>query len=397
MQLRVSIAAATIIISMTLEAEDYVSVQYLQYDETLNRTSVSAPSLMINKDFGIDYTLNANIVLDSVSGASETYYDGESLDSVSGASETSNDGASGASAFLRGKGLNAKDVEYGNIKYSDKRAAGGLSFTKRFANRDELIVGANYSTESDFYSKEVSAEYMHWLRSSKNSSLSFGLSYQKNEILVSCKENSACDAQSGASEKMKADVLNVQASYFQNIDTKSYAKVSLFYIADSGYLSNPYLNVIRNYKRGATADVLAEVRPDARVAYGTMFKYAYALRNDLSLHLSYRYYSDDWEIASHTVDSDLYYELGDEWIFKLGLRYYTQSGASFYNGTIDYFTDETYASSDQRLSKFDAITYKTSVNYTIAKDLSLNLGVSNYYQSTGIQATYFTTGFRYNF
>jgi len=381
MQLRLSIAAATIIVSMALEAEDYVSVQFLQYDETLNRTSVSAPSLMINKDLGTDYTLNANVVLDSVSGASETYYDG----------------ASGASAFSRGKGVNAKDVEYGNVEYSDQRAAGGLSLTKRFTNRDELIVGTNYSAESDFYSTEFSAEYMHWLGRSKNSSLSFGLSYQMNEILVSCKENSQCDAESGASQKMNADILNVQASYFQNINAKSYAKVSLFYIADSGYLSNPYLNVVRNYVQGSTADVVAEVRPDTRSAYGAMFKYANALSDDISLHLSYRYYSDDWEISSHTLDSDLFYELGENWIFKLGLRYYTQSEASFYNGTKDYFTDETYASSDQRLSKFDAITYKTSVDYAFAKDLRLNFGASYYDQTTGIKATYFTTGFRYNF
>ena len=93
MQLRISLAAATIITAMALQAQDYVSVQYLQYDESQERTSVSAPSLMINKDFGTDYTLNANVVLDSVSGASETYYDG----------------ASGASAFSRGKNINADE------------------------------------------------------------------------------------------------------------------------------------------------------------------------------------------------------------------------------------------------------------------------------------------------
>ena len=306
MQLRISLAAATIITSMALQADDYVSVQYLQYDETLNRTSVSAPSLMINKDFGADFTLNANIVLDSVSGASETYYDA----------------SSGASAFSRGIGISADDVKYGNIEYSDQRAAGGATLITRFANRDELVVGGNYSAESDFYSTEVSAEYMHWLGSSKNSSLSLGLSYQANEILVECDGNSACDGVSGASQKMTADVLNVQTSYFQNINAQSYAKLSLFYIADSGYLSNPYLNVVRNYVEGVTADVLAEVRPDSQSAYGAMLKYANAVTDDISLHLSYRYYSDDWEIASHTIDSDVYYELGSDWIFKLGLRYY---------------------------------------------------------------------------
>ncbi len=381
MQLRVSLAAATLITAMASQADDYVSVQYLQYDESQNRTSVSAPSLMVNKDFGTDYTLNANVVLDSVSGASETYYDG----------------ASGASAFSRGKNVNADDVEYGNIEYSDQRVAGGFAFTTRFDNRDELIVGANYSAESDFYSKEASAEYMHWLGDSKNSSLSLGLSYQLNEVLVGCKGNEACDGASGASQSMDMDVLNVQASYFQNINAQSYAKLSLFYIADSGYLSNPYLNVVRNYVEGETADVLAESRPDSRVAYGASLKYANALTDSFSLHLNYRYYSDDWEVDSHTLDSDIYYELGNAWIFKLGLRSYIQSEASFYSSEKDFFTDEIYASSDQRLSDFTAFTYKTSVDYAISKDLSVNLGANYYDQSTGLDATYFTTGFRYNF
>jgi len=381
MQLRLSLAAATLISSLALNAEDYVRVQYLQYDETLNKTSVSAPSIMINKDFGTDYTLNANLVFDSVSGASETYYDG----------------ASGASAFSRGIGVKAKDIKYANVTYSDQRSAGGVSLTTRFSNRDELVLGTNYSAEHDFYSNDISAEYMHWLDSSKNSSLSLGLSYQVNEVLVRCEENSACDGESGASEEMSADVFNLQASYFQNIDSRSYAKISLFYIKDSGYLSNPYLNVVRNYVANANADVVAELRPDSRSAYGAMLKYVNALSGSLSLHLSYRYYQDDWEIDSHTLDSDMFYEFRNDWIFKVGLRYYTQSEANFYSGEKDYFSDEVYASSDFRLSNFDAITYKSNIDYTISQKLSINIGANYYEQSRGVAATYFTTGFRYNF
>ena len=81
----------------------------------------------------------------------------------------------------------------------------------------------------------------------------------------------------------------------------------------------------------------------------------------------------------------------------MGLRSYIQSEASFYSSEKDFFTDEIYASSDQRLSDFTAFTYKTSVDYAISKDLSVNLGANYYDQSTGLDATYFTTGFRYNF
>jgi hypothetical protein len=378
MQLRISLAAAAIITSMASQAEDYVSVQYLQYDESKNRTSVSAPSIMINKDFGTDYTLNASFVVDVVSGASENYY----LDSVSG-----------ASAFSRGTG-NASDAKYGNVEYSDERAAGSALFTTRFANRDELTLGGSYSSESDFYSTEGSLEYMHWLGSSKNQSISLGASYQFNEILDHC---NGVDCSSGASQKMKANALNTQVSYSLNLNPSSYVKASLFYSNDDGYLTNPYLNIVRNYSEGAKATVIGENRPDTKTAYGVSLKYTTAITDTMSLHLGYRYYTDDWEINSHTVDTDLFYELGNDWIFNLGLRGYTQSEASFYNGEKDYFTDEVYASSDQRLSKFDAVTYKANIDYKIYDDLNFNIGAHYYDQSTGLSATYFVTGITYSF
>ena len=328
---------------MAAQAEDYVSLQYLQYNESDNRTSVSAPSIMLNKDFGTDYTLNVNFVADAVSGASETYYDA----------------VSGASAFSRGLGVNADDVTYGNVEYEDTRVAGGATLITRFDNRDELTVGLNYSSESDFYSAEGSLEYMHWLTSSKNNSLSLGVSYQSNEVLVQCdpdSDTSTCDAGSGASQAMTNDAINAQVSYFQNINSESYAKVSLFYVGDSGYLSNPYSNVVKNYIEGATADVVGENRPDARTAYGMSLKYANAITNNLSAHIGYRYYTDDWDIDSHTIDTDFYYEAGSNWLFKLGLRYYMQSEANFYSAKKDYFTStDKFASSDIRLGEFNAL------------------------------------------
>ena len=385
MQLRISLAAATLLSSMAIQAEDYVTIQHLQYNESNNRTAVSAPSIMVNKDFGTDYTLNVNVVADAVSGASETFYDA----------------SSGASAYSRGIGVNASDVTYGNVEYDDTRVAGGASLITRFDNRDELTVGLNYSSESDFYSAEGSLEYMHWLTSSKNNSLSLGLSYQSNEVLVHCDPSSAtssCDAGSGASEAMTNDAINAQVSYFQNINSESYAKASLFYIGDSGYLTNPYSNIVRNYNAGAnTADIVGENRPDSRTAYGLSLKYANAITDNLSAHIGYRYYTDDWGIDSHTIDTDFYYEPSSDWLIKLGLRYYMQSEADFYSAKKDYFTNEEFASSDMRVGKFNAITYKTDVEYKISDDWSANFGVNYYDQSEGLDATYLITGLTYKF
>ncbi|MEA3228959.1 MAG: DUF3570 domain-containing protein, partial [Campylobacterota bacterium] len=260
------------------------------------------------------------------------------------------------------------------MEYDDKRIAMGLLLTTRFENRDELVVGVSRSNEKDFYSSEISSEYMHWLSDSKNNSISFGLSYQFNQILKYC-SNVSVDGCSGASEEMRAHAINTQLSFSQNIDSHSNAKIALFYIQDSGYLDNPYLNIIRNYQADASSDIVGESRPDSKKAYGVALKYANAFTDSFTLHLDYRYYRDDWEINSHTLDLNTYYELNDDWLFKVGLRTYIQSEASFYNASPKFFTNQLYASSDQRLSDFNAITYKSAFDYKIYEDTSINLGV----------------------
>jgi hypothetical protein len=392
MQLKLSLITSTLLAAMALNAEDYVSIEYLQYNENQNRSEISAPSITINKDFGTDYTLNASLVVDMVSGASQTYYN-DAYDGVSGASY---DASSGASVFARGLNIDNSNIKYGNISYDDERVAWSALITKRFENRDELSIGASRSEEHDFYSSEASIEYMHWLSESKNNSLSFGISYQSNEILQFCSEITV-DGCSGASQKREADAINTQMSFSQNIDMYSTLKLGVFYAKDSGYLDNPYLNVVRNYEANGASDVVGEHRPDSKEAYGAIVQYANALSDKTTLHLNYRYYKDDWQTQSHTIDPDIYYEFNDDWLFKIGLRYYQQSSAYFYNSSPTYFTDELYASSDQRLSDFNAQTYKSALRYKINDDISVNFGANFYVQSTDLNALYFVTGLKYNF
>ena len=77
MQLKYSLAAALALISFA-NAQNYVSVQYMDYDEDSGRTTIHSPHIELNLDLGVDYTLNLSGVIDSLSGASPTYYDSSS-------------------------------------------------------------------------------------------------------------------------------------------------------------------------------------------------------------------------------------------------------------------------------------------------------------------------------
>ncbi len=391
---KLSLFACSLLAVGTLQAEDYVSVQYVHYDEESGRTTVMSPALEVSKDFGTDYTLKASLVLDSISGASPSWYDS----------------SSGASAFSRGT-TSSDRVVYGNIDYDDTRTAGSVALTTRFASRDELTVGYSRSYESDYEANELSAEYLYNLDSSRNRTLSFGLSYQFNRVLVEeytdnnnrvrddDEEDDDYDSSSGASQSFDINVLTAEIGVTQIINPTSLAKISVFYINEDGYLSNPYMNVVRNYNlnNSATAEVTAESKPDTRTAYGMTLQYISALSDTLSTNTSYRLYRDDWGILSHTVNTELYYEYGDNWLLGLGLRYYKQNEADFYSESKTFFTNETYASSDRRMSDFHALSYKANARYRVNDDWSVNGGITYYDQSKHFDALYYTLGLKYNF
>ncbi len=381
MQLRLSVLASLLLATNALLAEDYVSVQFMGYDEDSGRTTIITPSVEINKEFGADYTLNLSFTHDSVSGASPTYYDA----------------FSGASAKLPDSTTLKHDVKYGNIEYEDERKAVSLALTKRFESRDELTLGGNFSDEYDYTSKELSAEFLHYINSTKNQSVSFGVSYQKNDVSINCDlGNSECDALSGASEKiMDLDVLSSEVGFTQIIDKTSLIKASLFYINEDGYLSNPYMRVVRDYN--TNAKISQEVKPDDRTAYGATLAYSKSINSKLSSITNYRFYSDDWDITSHTIENELYYEWSDDFVAGLGIRYYIQSEADFYSHKKDFFTDQKYASSDRRISDFDSVNIKLSAEYKLNKKISLNSSINYYEQFDYFDAKYYNIGVKYKF
>lgn len=371
LKIKLSAVACSLLVASSLMAEDYVSVQYMQYDESDNRASISSPSVELSKDFGVDYTLKVGLTFDSVSGASPTWYDS----------------VSGASAYSRGT-THKDDAEYGNIEYDDERKVVNALLTTRFASRDELGVGINYSKENDYEARELSGEYLYYLTPSKNQSISAGVSYQSNKV-------ASYDASSGASEFLDLNVISAEIGFTQILNQNSLAKISLFTSNEDGYLTNPYMNIVREKVNSSFVDIVEENKPDKRVSYGATLQYIVALTESISSNSNYRLYSDDWGILSHTISSELYYELGSAWTLGAGLRYYTQSESDFYSA--GYFSDDEYASSDERMRSFDAIGYKANVDYRVSKELSLNVGINFYDQQDSFNATYYNVGLKYRF
>lgn len=125
---------------------------------------------------------------------------------------------------------------------------------------------------------------------------------------------------------------------------------------NSGYLNDPYKVVSLVDSSGAPVDALFEKRPDHRSGNALFGKFVYHLPRDV-VHLSYRYYWDDWGIRSHTTDLSYRMALWEGAYLQPHLRYYRQTQADFYHtALLDTASRPDYASADYRLAEMQSTT-----------------------------------------
>jgi hypothetical protein len=96
------------------------------------------------------------------------------------------------------------------------------------------------------------------------------------------------------------------------------------------------------------------------------------------------------------LQSSLTKEWNNNSALTLKLRFYHQSEAEFYSGSIGYFTDEQYASSDRRVSEFSSFETTLCYKYPINSRISINLE-SSYYHQKYFNALYGSIGVNYSF
>lgn len=171
-----------------------------------------------------------------------------------------------------------------------------------------------------------------------------------------------------------------------------------------GFLSDPYKQV------WLPTGNLPDSRPDER----TQYTFATRLRRfselfAAALHVDYRFFIDDWDVRSHTLDLGLVKETESGWSFDTSIRYYTQTQADFYE---PFFTapraDGEYTS-DYRLSPYGAISFRLGLSETI-NDWTVKIAAERYIsdKSYSIQSvdvenpalldfTQFTFGVDYSF
>ncbi len=314
-----------------------VSVKYLQYQDSqpgLDRIKVKAPSIYVLAPLSSQWAVEGSLVSDSVSGATPRYHS-----AISGAT----------------------------LKMTDERHAGDVKVT-RYTDRASFSLGLSKSKEHDYDSNAVSLDAT-FSSDDNNRTWNVGAGYSSDKI------TSTNDVLLHEKKHTAEFIVGVT----QAITANDLVQVNLTYNTGRGYYSDPYKT--------------PDVRPDARRQTILLTRWNHHF-SDLgaSLRTSYRFYTDSFGIHAHTLGAEWVQPVGSRITLTPSVRLYSQSAASFYYDPVydadvgapyppGYFTNPPlYASPDQRLSAFGALTVGLKLGVQISTDWSTDLKYERYEQ-----------------
>lgn len=290
------------------------------------RIAVSTPSMYALVPINRHWAAEGSLTVDDVSGASPAYY-----------------------TDMRGA-----------ARMVDKRKAADAKLTY-YAERQSFALGAAHSTESDYISNAVSAE-ARLASADQNTTWNLGLGLTRDRIdptthIVSNETRRTNEIQLGVTQVLSASDL-VQANF-----TLSRA---------NGYMNDPYK--------------LGDARPRDRNADILQLRWNHWLGGG-ALKFGYRLYKDSYSVLAHTFDVALAVPVGSTVTVTPGLRYYTQTAASFYaNPNSSTYPgpagSPSYFSADQRLAAYGALSGSLKMAWQVERSWTVDAKFEYYRQST---------------
>ncbi|MGD8884592.1 MAG: DUF3570 domain-containing protein [Gammaproteobacteria bacterium] len=344
----------------------------LLYYSEQDRVTAVEPVISARNDMGNDQFLNFKFVVDALSGASAN-------GAVPADKTQTFSGPSGQKSYSVAPNETPLDPTF-----EDTRFAANVLWEKPTSRYLKALLGANFSTETDYTSLGVSATFTYDANN-KNTTLSAGASFSHDTVSpiggapdpftevptssTSGGENEGDDDGEGG-EGEGGETKNVTDLLFGVTQVLSRHTLTQFNYSigqSSGYLTDPYKlltvvdpvtgDLVPAVDPNNTYRYLHERRPDSRTRQSVYWKTNHQFTDDV-VYLTYRYYWDDWDVKSHTVDLRYRYELGRHHYLQPHARYYQQTAANFYRYyLVDGEPLPQYASADYRLGDMTTTTF----------------------------------------
>ncbi len=331
-------SVATTSQAVTQPTETTLGIKQLTYQETqgsLKRMRVEAWSTHLIAPIGEEWSAEAYLVTDSISGASPAFY--------------------------------ASPVSFSKV--TDRRDAGDIKIY-RHANRQRFGLGIAYSDEADYISQNGSLHYS-FSTEDRNQTWDFGVSYSDDTINPVTK----------SVPEQKKTVSDYFVGLQQVLTPVDLVQVTLFHSRGRGYFSDPYK--------------LFDRRPDRREAnaFSVRWNHHFATLGATS-RVGTRLYQDSFGIQSATLTAELALPPIKGFFLTPSFRVYSQTAANFYappdarDSTRPNFPDGfrpglSRISFDQRVSAFGAGTIGLRIERALTKSTRADLKIEHYKQASG--------------
>jgi hypothetical protein len=139
-------------------------------------------------------------------------------------------------------------------------------------------------------------------------------------------------------------------------------------ITDEGFLNNPYRSV--RYADSGSAlgySFEPELYPNTRTTNSIGMRLRYFLPYRAAIEGEYRFFTDTWDIESHT-GSLSYIHPWRDFTFTGKFRYHTQTGAHFYCDLFSRSEATNFRGRDKELSPLTSYTFKLQAAYEFLSD-----------------------------
>lgn len=369
-------------------ADDWKVESAVLYYSEQDRVDVWEPAILGTRTLSEDESVTLRGVVDTMSGATPN----GAVPSRKAETYTSSSG-------------NAYTVPAGAFQtksFDDTRGALGVDWTKNVDRLIKRTLSGDVSLETDYFSLGGGLTYAVD-NENRMTTVTGGLGFSFDLVspsggappelgLVSASVPSGGggdddeDGEGGGDDSVFSGEKKYTASALlgvtQILSRRALTQLNYTYNYSSGYLNDPYKLLSLVDANGETVDHVFEKRPDRRNGNALYWAFVYHLPKDV-VHLSYRYYWDDWGIRSHTFDIKYRFELGESGYLQPEVRYYTQSAADFYHlFLLSGSPLPGDASADYRLADMHSTVAGLKYGLPVGKDGEFSIRAA-YMQQTG--------------
>jgi hypothetical protein len=262
---------------------------------------------------------------------------------------------SGASPWYVGQvGDQSPKVIMSGASIEDTRTEVSVT-TRYYFDRGNAGLNYTYSDEDDYESKAVSLDGS---LNSEDGLTTYSAALSASNDDINPTQGSVPTNTLGASKDIRSAWVGVS----RIVSKRALVRFGLSYTYRDGFLTDPYK--------------FHDRRPDERKEWtvSTGYRHFFEAQN-AALHVDYRYFDDDWDIASHTLDIAWLQSFGMDTQVSPFIRYYSQDKAKFFSNVAN--EEAHYFADDYRLSAFGAFSYGLRLSRTFG-NWSVNADAERY-------------------